>query len=552
MDPADRTGDGGKMAFFSWQFILFLAVSLIIYYLVPGRLQWLVLLASSLCYYLAAARPAALIYVAVTVVTTYGGAVLIDRAEEDMKARLRRADRAAGSAGQSGEKRKQIKALGRKRKKRILVPVLILNFGILIVLRYGNFAAGTIFGALTRGRTGSALPQVDFLIPLGLSFYTFQTMGYLIDVYRGKYGAEKSILRMALFTTYFPSILQGPINRYDDLSVQLFAPHRFEDLQFREGLLRMLWGFFKKMIVAERAAVIVSEVFGGFEDRRYAGFTLVVGALLYGIRLYADFSGGMDIVFGASQLFGIRLRENFRQPYMARSVSEFWQRWHISLGTWMRDYVFYPLALSRPFARLQKTLKRKVGPYLGKTFPAFLASFLVFVLVGIWHGASWKFVFYGLYQAAFVSTETLFEKPYAGLRRLFRVREEAPGWKGFQMVRTLTILTFGRYVDVLPDMPAVIRALRATFSSFNPWIFFDGSLYSLGLDERNFHLMILTILLMAAVDNVNEGGQTVRGILARQQLPFRWLVYLTAISAILVFGVYGPGFEMSSFIYARF
>ena len=540
------------MAFFSWQFILFLTVSLAVYYIVPGRFRWLVLLASSAWYYVVGGGLKSCVYVLVTVITTYLGAVIIDNMQRKVDEQLKGRSTEAGAVKLSREEKKQLKALGQKKKKRVLVLVLLINFGILIVLKYGSFISINMNGLLERFHTSGRLPEVSFLIPLGLSFYTFQTMGYLIDVYRGKYSAERNILRLCLFTTYFPSVLQGPINRFDDLAKQLYEPHSFDDLQFREGLLRMLWGIFKKMIIAERAAIIVNEVFGNFETSRYGGFTLVVGILLYSVQLYCDFAGGMDIVFGASQMFGIHLRENFRQPYMARSVSEFWQRWHISLGNWMKDYVFYPIALSKPFAKMQKTLKKNVNPYFGKVFPSFLASFMVFVLVGIWHGANWKFVYYGLYQATFVSTETLFEKPYADLRRICRVREEAAGWKLFQMIRTLTILSIGRYVDVVPDMPTVIRALKATFSTFNPYIFFDGSLYTLGVDERNFGILILMILLIAAVDVINERGQTVRGIIARQQFPFRWVVYLAAIAAVLVFGMYGPGFNMSSFIYAQF
>ena len=540
------------MAFFSWQFILFLTVSLAVYYIVPGRFRWLVLLASSAWYYVVGGGLKSCVYVLVTVITTYLGAVIIDNMQRKVDEQLKGRSTEAGTVKLSREEKKQLKALGQKKKKRVLVLVLLINFGILIVLKYGSFISINMNGLLERFHTSGRLPEVSFLIPLGLSFYTFQTMGYLIDVYRGKYSAERNILRLCLFTTYFPSVLQGPINRFDDLAKQLYEPHSFDDLQFREGLLRMLWGIFKKMIIAERAAIIVNEVFGNFETSRYGGFTLVVGILLYSVQLYCDFAGGMDIVFGASQMFGIHLRENFRQPYMARSVSEFWQRWHISLGNWMKDYVFYPIALSKPFAKMQKTLKKNVNPYFGKVFPSFLASFMVFVLVGIWHGANWKFVYYGLYQATFVSTETLFEKPYADLRRICRVREEAAGWKLFQMIRTLTILSIGRYVDVVPDMPTVIRALKATFSTFNPYIFFDGSLYALGVDERNFGILILMILLIAAVDVINERGQTVRGIIARQQFPFRWVVYLAAIAAVLVFGMYGPGFNMSSFIYAQF
>ena len=540
------------MAFFSWQFILFLAVSLAVYYIVPGRFKWLVLLASSAWYYVMGGGLKACVYVLVTVVTTFAGAVLIDNMQRQVDEQLKGKGKGEGAVKLSREEKKALKAAGQKKKKRVLVLILLINFGILIVLKYGNFVTSNMNGLLERFHTSGRLPEVSFLIPLGLSFYTFQTMGYLIDVYRGKYNAERNILRMALFTTYFPSVLQGPINRFDDLGHQLYEPHKFDEMKFREGILRMLWGFFKKMIIAERAAIIVNEIFGNFETNRYAGFTMVVGILLYSMQLYCDFAGGMDIVFGASQMFGIDLKENFRQPYMARSISEFWQRWHISLGNWMKDYVFYPIALSKPFAKMQKSLKKKVNPYFGKVFPSFLASFMVFVLVGIWHGANWKFVFYGFYQATFVSTETLFEKPYADLRRICRVREETVGWKLFQMIRTLTILSIGRFVDVVPNMDDVIRVIKAVFSKFNPWIFFDGSLYEHGVNETNFNLMVLLIILMAVVDVINERGKTVRGVIARQQFPFRWAVYLTAIAAVAVFGMYGPGFDMASFIYAQF
>lgn len=540
------------MAFFSWQFIVFLIVSVAVYYMIPGRFQWVVLLISSGWYYLVGGGPRAAVFVAVTVVTTWGGACLMDRIPLREEKRLRAGEDIGETGKLSREQKKALKAVVQRKKRTIMICVLLLNFGILGVVKYGGFVTSNLNSMFEHFRLGMKIPGADFLLPLGISFYTFQSMGYLIDVYRGKYEAEKNILKLALFTSYFPSILQGPINRHDDLAAQLYAPHKFSSRRFREGILRMLWGFFKKMIIAERAAIIVNEVFGGFEQHRYAGFTIFVAALLYGVQLYADFAGGMDIVFGASELFGVRLRENFRQPYMARSISEFWQRWHISLGGWMRDYVFYPIALSKPFAKMQKNLKKKVNPYFGKVFPSFLASFLVFILVGIWHGANWKYVIYGIYHATFVSTETLFEQPYATMRRWCRIRENASGWKLFQMVRTLFIVSIGRYCDVAPDAGTVFRLLRATFSKFNPWIFFDNSLYELGLDEKNFGLLIIMILLLAAVDLVNERGKTLRGVIANQQLPFRWAVYLAAVSAILVFGMYGPGFDMASFIYAQF
>ena len=235
------------MAFFSWQFILFLTVSVTVYYIIPARFQWLVLLASSAWYYLVGGGARAAVFVAVTVVTTWGGALLMDRIPEQMD------KKDAGSVDEEGkpcrlsrEEKKARKALIQKKKRRIMVLVLLLNFGILGVVKYGNFVTTNLNGLFSRFQAGNRIPVVDFLLPLGISFYTFQSMGYLIDVCRGKYRAEKNPLKLALFTSYFPSILQGPINRYDDLAQQLYAPHSFEDRQFREGILRMLWGFFKK------------------------------------------------------------------------------------------------------------------------------------------------------------------------------------------------------------------------------------------------------------------------------------------------------------------
>ena len=230
------------MAFFSWQFILFLAVSLAVYYIVPGRFKWLVLLVSSAWYYVAGGGLKACIYVLVTIVTAYAGAVIIDNIQRQTDRQLKGRRRVQGTAGLSREEKRRFKSAGQKRKKAVLVIVLVINFGILVVLRYGNFLASNLNSLLKGARSSGHFSEMDFLIPLGLSFYTFQTMGYLIDVYRGKYAAERNILRLALFTTYFPSVLQGPINRFDDLGPRLFRPHKFDDQNFREGILRMLWG----------------------------------------------------------------------------------------------------------------------------------------------------------------------------------------------------------------------------------------------------------------------------------------------------------------------
>ena len=314
----------------------------------------------------------------------------------------------------------------------------------------------------------------------------------------------------------------------------------------------MLWGYFKKMVIAERCAIIVQEIITQYDAKSYSGITVFLGVLFYGIQMYGDFAGGIDIVIGVSELFGVHLAENFRQPYMALDVSEFWTRWHMTLGNWMKDYVFYPLALSKPFAKMQKNLKKTLGPYVGKVIPTTLASFIVFVLVGIWHGASWRYVIFGIYHATLVSSHTLLERVYERMRAIFHINGKSAGWKAFSMVRTTFLVTIGRYFDCTPNTVVAVQMLKKTFSTFNPWVLTDGSVFKLGVSEREFSILMLAIILQIAVDIVNERGVRIRDVIADQQVVFRWIVVLAAIWAILIFGVYGPGFDVGAFMYQQF
>ncbi len=535
------------MSLFSIKFIVFLILTVCLYYGLPKKWQWKILLIASLVFYYICGGWSAGIFICVTIVTTFAGARAIDREAAAHKERLKNGDHPL-----TKEEKAKLKRASLKKKKGILVLVLLINFGMLGVLKYGNFVASNVSGLFHSFTGGSGEVTFHFLLPLGISFYTFQSMGYLIDVYRGKYEAEKNLFRMALFTSYFPQIIQGPIGRYDSLAPQLFASRRLDAALFRRGFLRLLWGFFKKMVIAERAAFVVNEIIDHYQLHGYEGFTIFFGVLFYGIQMYADFSGGMDMVFGVSDMLGISLTENFRQPFFAKSVDEFWKRWHITLGHWMRDYVFYPIALSKPFSKLQKRAKKRFGVYYGRVLPSFLASFIVFLLVGIWHGANWKYVVYGLYHATLVSTHTLFEKHYAAMRRFCHVDDRSAGWRLFQMVRTTVLVTFGRYFDCAAGAGMAAAMLRATFRTWNPWVLFDGSFYAASLSQKEFYLLILTILFLLVVDILNEKGIVVRDVIARQGIVFRWIVYVSAIIIILIFAVYGPGFDVNAFIYQQF
>ena len=278
------------------------------------------------------------------------------------------------------------------------------------MIKYHTFAIENI-NAVIGVFTGKydTIPTFKLLLPLGISFYTFQSAGYIIDVYRDKYECCNNIFKFALFVSFFPQIMQGPIGRYDRLSPQFNEPHYFSLENTEYGLQLMLWGFFKKIVIADRIGVVADKVF--LHPYDYNGIFVIVGVLAYCLQLYADFSGGMDVVSGAAELYGIKLDKNFRQPFFSKSISEFWRRWHITLGTWMKDYVFYPFSLSKKMMKFSKLMKKHFGTFAGKTLPICLADLLIFFLVGVWHGAAWNFVAWGLYYGIILIIEKYILSP---------------------------------------------------------------------------------------------------------------------------------------------
>ncbi|MCR5527517.1 MAG: MBOAT family protein [Lachnospiraceae bacterium] len=538
------------MALFSVTFFIFLFLTVLVYYIVPKKMQQAVLLAASYIFYCYGTGWKGIAFILITTVSTFAAALKLEKLQDGYQSEVEAA-KAAGNPIPSSEKTK-LKATVLSKKRHILAAGLIINFGILAVLKYGRFIIENIDQVMTKAGFGGHLGGSSLILPLGISFYTFMTMGYLIDVHRDKYKPDHNLFHFALFTAYFPQIIQGPIGRYNDMAKQLQESHKWDDIGFRTGFLRLLWGYFKKIVIAERAGLMVNEVFANFDSAGYKGFVIFIAALLYGFQIYADFSGGMDIVFGASDMFGIHLTENFRQPYYAKTVTEFWQRWHITLGAWMKDYVFYPICLSKRAARIQKKLKKRFGNYYGRVLIPTFASFVSFVLVGIWHGADWKYVFYGIFMAAFVSTNTLLEKFYGDMRKKLHVNADTTGYKAFQIIRTTIIVLIGRFLSRGSSTTAALGMVKAMFTSFNINVFTDGTLMNFGLEPKDWLVLLLSIGLLMYVDYINENGVRIRYKIAEMRLPVRWVVYYAAIMAILIIGIYGVGYDASSFIYQNF
>ena len=517
------------MSLFSLAFYGFFCAAL--YYIFPRRFRWVILLALSYGFYASRAF-SALPFIFTTTLSTWLGALLLGRMAERCKARLH-ADPSLSSA-----EKKKIRAASKLRRRVLFFGVLVLNFGLLAVLKYTDDVRG-LFGASPLG----------LLLPLGISFYTFQSMGYLIDVYNGKYAPERNPAKFALFVSFFPQLIQGPIGRFDKLGPQLTAPHDFKFETLQRGALLMLWGLFKKLVIADRALPLVDAVFSA-PAGAMGGASIAVGVLFYSLQQYCDFSGGIDLVAGIAQLFGIELAENFRRPYFSVSLGDFWRRWHISLGAWMRDYVFYPFALLKPVSRLSKAAKKPFGTAFSRALPAALGNLLVFFLVGLWHGAQMNYIVWGLYNGVILAFTALMEPVYKRMNARLPRLTASKGFHLFRILRTFLVVNIGWYFDRCVRASDALRMLRTTL--FEPRFASMAAELSGILIPADYMVLAVSTLLLFAVSLAQERGVHVRSVILSRPLPVRWLIYIAGIVGVLLLGVWGSGFSEASFIYYQF
>ena len=417
---------------------------------------------------------------------------------------------------------------------------------MLAVVKYSNFAIENINSVL--GLIGKEpIGLLGMGLPLGISFFTFQSVSYAIDVYQGKYECEKNIFKMGLFVSFFPQLLQGPIGRYDRLGKQLNSGHSFNLKNVEYGLQRIGWGLFKKVVIADRAAVLVLNVFNNYEA--YSGFHYIMAVLMYSVDLYMDFSGGIDIVIGAAQMFGITMDENFRQPYFSRSISEFWRRWHITLGTWMKDYIFYPFSLSKSMAKFGKWSKKKFGNNVGKLLPVGLADILVFFVVGVWHGAAWKYIMYGIYNGVIVAGSGMLAPVYAKIQEKLHINPKKWWYQGFCIIRTFILVNIGFYFDMANDLRAANAMLVQTVTKAHISQLSMAAVKAVGLTSQDLLIVIAGCIIIFVVSLLKEKGINIRETIASYNIVIRWIIYIGFIMFILI---YGSTSTTSDFIYANF
>lgn len=530
------------MLFTSYRFLAFILGLFLLYYVVPKKCQWPLLLVASYIFY-AFAGWECLIFIGVTTLTTYGAGLLIDQNHARQKTYL-----AEHKADLSKEEKKAYKEKQKNKRFALMAVCLVFNFGILAVLKYTNFVIANINGVLQMTGSENLLSFQNLLLPLGISFYTFQSMGYLIDIHRGKYNAQRNVFKFALFVSFFPQLIQGPISRYDDLEKGLFGQHAFDWQTVSFGLQRILWGFFKKLVIADRMLIGVNALIGDTDT--YTGFYVFLGMLFYALQLYADFTGGIDITIGIAQTLGIPMQENFNRPYFSKGIKEYWRRWHISLGSWFTDYLFYPISVCKPMLKVSKFSRKVLGEKIGKRVPVYAASIAVWFVTGIWHGAAWNFVVWGLGNCFFIMLSQECEPLYEKFHARFAVKDKM-WFKAFQIGRTFLLMCSLRMLDCYRDVPMTFKMFGSMFTDWNIGEALSVGMWNLGLGVHDYVVLAAGTVILFAVSMVGRRG-SVREMLAKKPAFVSIAVFGTLFIATVLFGAYGMGYDASQFIYNQF
>lgn len=530
------------MQYNDWFFVvIFLPAAVALYYLLPLRLRWLSLLISSTAFYLLSCGGRILILLATTLLVYAAGLRLekIQLTFQEQKKELPK------------EERKLLKKQTEKRKRHVLIVSCFLLFFILFSVKYLNFFCGNLNVLLDRLQVSSQIPVFHLMMPLGVSFYTLSAAAYLTDISRGTCQAQKNYLKLLLFLFFFPVIVEGPISRYNQLGKQLEEGHRFCYGTFCEGLQLILWGLLKKILIADRLSLYVKYVFSSYAD--IPSPIIILGVCCYTYQIYMEFSGCMDIVTGCARLFGISLEQNFRRPFLSRNVNEFWRRWHITLGSWLRDYVFYPISISHPFQNLTKQTRRYLNPYYASCLPMIAALFAVWFGNGIWHGAEWKYIFYGLYYYMIVVLGMLLEPLFVKITEALSINREGRIYHGFQIFRTFCLVNLGMLIFRADGLTGARNMIAAIFRN---GLSGKETLLQALLDHRiglvEWPMFLVFLLLVIVIGILQEKGIRIRKTISSFSLPVRWCVYLAAICLLAAAGAYGPGYGTVDFIYAQF
>lgn len=490
------------MLFNSIEFLIFFPIVTLLYFAIPHKVRYIWLLLASYFFYMCW-NPKYALLMGFSTVSTYFAGLMIGKSKKELH------------------------------KKVWVGASFAINIAILFFFKYFDFALANINSVLGLLNVELINPSFDVILPVGISFYTFQALGYTVDVYRGDIECEKNILRYALFVSFFPQLVAGPIERSGNLIKQLRERHYFDTKRVANGLMLMLWGFFEKLVIADRAAYVVDTVYNNYTN--YTGVVIVLATVLFAFQIYCDFASYSDIARGAAQVMGFDLMKNFETPYFAKSVAEFWRRWHISLSSWFRDYVYIPLGGNR---------RGKLRKYFN--------IFVVFFLSGLWHGASWSFVVWGMLNGLYQIVDDATKKARLAISEKMGLDRNVFSNKLLKVIVTFALVDFSWIFFRAGSFTAALTMIKNMFAEFNPWVLTDGTLFKLGLDSADMFVLLVSLGVLFVMSVLKYKGMNIRQTLAKQGIWFRYFVYLAGIFAVLVWGIYGPAYDASQFIYFQF
>ena len=523
-------------------FVGFVFLTMLLYFVLPKKMQWMVLLAASLFFY-AATCAQGLPFLLTTAATVYAAARGMDALTQKRKAYLREHKNEL-----SKDEKKAFKEKINRNRKRILIAAVAFNVGVLCFFKYSHFAAEQLDSALRLFGAAGIDTGFSLIAVVGISFYTFTSVGYLADVYWELVDAQKNFAKMLLFISFFPQIMQGPISEYGQLSETLFAEHDFSYERFSRGFQRMVWGFFKKVVIADYLAALVNDAFDNFSS--YTGTACLIAAFCYSIQIYADFSGYMDIMCGVCEMCGVTLAENFERPYFSKSVAEYWRRWHITLGAWFKKYVYYPIGVSRWNRALGKKCAR-LGKIVSENLPATLALVAVWLLTGLWHGASWAYIAWGGVNGLFIIFSMWMEPVYKKVNHTLRVGRAGFLWRAFRVARTFALNTL---IKVLPEVGTLSQGvgfIGRMFTDFTVTTNFKLLFPYIKRAERPYFFAVMLCVALLFVVSVIQRKRSVRSLTAKIPFILRAAVLAVFCFAIVLFSLKTSGAN-NAFLYVGF
>ena len=519
---------------------VFLPVFLFAYSIVPDRWKKYVLITAS-CLFYCLVSGKLIVYLLLTAALMHWFGIWLDRLQTQMKDRLSLAEK---------EERKAIKNNFAAKKRSVITLAAMLQLGTLLTLKYTGFFLTNINTLLSALHSTAQFEIPSFLIPVGLSFFSLQAVSYLLDVYRGVIPADDNLPRLLLFLGFFPQIVEGPICRYRQTADALWNPQPIRYDNLTHGLTRIAWGVMKKIVVADRLDPLVKKVFTDYAS--FDGGVIALAAVFYTVQLYMDFSGAMDVVIGTAQIIGVALPENFKRPFFSKTISEFWTRWHITLGAWFRDYVFYPVTTAAPMKKLTTRARKKLGNHYGPLLAGGIALFCVWLGNGVWHGVGWHFIFFFFYHFALIYSGNLLSPLTKRAGSLLHIDPERIAFRWLRILRTTVLVVIGELFFRANGLWAGLAMFKAIFTRFSLPALNAELLSGLGVDWQDLLIVGVTVGIVFTVSVIQEKGVRVCDALYRKPTVIRWGTLYALLLFIIVFGAYGNGYTPVDPLYAQY